>query len=597
MHRASALLGILCLLCVTSTTGAEPQQGVFVQQETNVTNASSYLEPWETSNGLFGIMVTTIGFMGLLLYICCANHGQGNDATVANSSTEDGEIHVMSPTPSRRSSLSGAAASLPPLLGSRAVRWFDNATAIKNEIEAALRNDFTRMPDVQALVDQNLERLESFPRILFQNVSTMSKGAIRRLAAIPSVERVLLRYFKDNSAFQQSIQTGTADGLTFPDILAEFLSQYPELKLPESVALNLATLPDMRERLSQWTASVGEFRTSALEVVAANVSKMSDLRQLVAARLPRLPSLQQTLQHYYLKRKPRLRSYEEAPEYVCDNEFIRHGYRPELVTYQRCVDSLFYLHNESGNIYTHLVGAVLFVVFMVYAGSFYYPKHTNEDRILFFVFWTTAVMCLMFSAIFHTILSHSKEVQHKAAKLDYGGIVFLILGSVESVIYFTFYCHRDLRIIYMSLTLVFGALTAWVTWHPKFDGKNKKHIRVLLFVILSATAFLPVAHFAMIYGMEHTLTVIDVFWLFGISCPLYLIGAAVFVLKVPERFFPGRFDYFFHSHQLWHIFVMSAAYAHYVCVHNMMHYWLHNQCSVETAALMKDMLAHSLDGT
>lgn len=27
------------------------------------------------------------------------------------------------------------------------------------------------------------------------------------------------------------------------------------------------------------------------------------------------------------------------------------------------------------------------------------------------------------------------------------------------------------------------------------------------------------------------------------SCPLYLIGAGVFVLKIPERWFPGMFDY------------------------------------------------------
>lgn len=36
--------------------------------------------------------------------------------------------------------------------------------------------------------------------------------------------------------------------------------------------------------------------------------------------------------------------------------------------------------------------------------------------------------------------------------------------------------------------------------------------------------------------------------------------------RVPEKWFPGRFDLFLHSHQIFHIFVVVAAYAHYLGV-------------------------------
>lgn len=44
------------------------------------------------------------------------------------------------------------------------------------------------------------------------------------------------------------------------------------------------------------------------------------------------------------------------------------------------------------------------------------------------------------------------------------------------------------------------------------------------------------------------------------------VGAAVYALRVPERFKPGRFDYLFNSHQLFHIAVVVAAFVHYQSV-------------------------------
>lgn len=43
----------------------------------------------------------------------------------------------------------------------------------------------------------------------------------------------------------------------------------------------------------------------------------------------------------------------------------------------------------------------------------------------------------------------------------------------------------------------------------------------------------------------------------------YLLGATVYASRVPERWVPGWFCYGFHSHSVFHLLVVAAAYVHY----------------------------------
>jgi adiponectin receptor len=44
---------------------------------------------------------------------------------------------------------------------------------------------------------------------------------------------------------------------------------------------------------------------------------------------------------------------------------------------------------------------------------------------------------------------------------------------------------------------------------------------------------------------------------------LYLTGAIIYGARVPERWWPGRFDLFLHSHQIFHVIVLAASMSHY----------------------------------
>ncbi|KAL3158131.1 hypothetical protein ABBQ32_011728 [Trebouxia sp. C0010 RCD-2024] len=68
------------------------------------------------------------------------------------------------------------------------------------------------------------------------------------------------------------------------------------------------------------------------------------------------------------QQKKRLRqayaAYSHLPKELQDNEFITTGYRGEM-GFLDSVKSLFGLHNETGNIWTHLIGFMLFLILTV----------------------------------------------------------------------------------------------------------------------------------------------------------------------------------------------------------------------------------------
>jgi adiponectin receptor len=112
------------------------------------------------------------------------------------------------------------------------------------------------------------------------------------------------------------------------------------------------------------------------------------------------------------------------------------------------------MHNETVNIYSHLIPAVLFLLgewhIQQYLSS-RYSGVTTTDFIAFSIFVLAAVTCLSLSAIYHTLLNHSKHVEHLCLRLDMLGVVVFILGDLILGIYIVFWCEPYSRNIYWSM--------------------------------------------------------------------------------------------------------------------------------------------------
>jgi hypothetical protein len=150
--------------------------------------------------------------------------------------------------------------------------------------------------------------------------------------------------------------------------------------------------------------------------------------------------------------------YHELPTWQQDNPSIHTGYRPASNSYAKSLQSLSYLHNESVNIYTHLLGCLLFLllsisIFRTIALS--YSASTNEDVYVFACFFAGAIACLGMSATYHTISNHSHKVAKFGNQLDYAGIVGLIWGSFVPVVYYAFGGDEHLRTRYWAMVRVY----------------------------------------------------------------------------------------------------------------------------------------------
>ncbi len=114
---------------------------------------------------------------------------------------------------------------------------------------------------------------------------------------------------------------------------------------------------------------------------------------------------------------------------------------------------MLYLHNETVNIYSHLLGALLFLAFVAYFYSAYYlPTETATifDLTVFSIYLVGVAICFLFSAAYHTLDNHSASCSSIFNHLDYLGIVVLMWGASVATIYYGFYCNRTLQFIYWA---------------------------------------------------------------------------------------------------------------------------------------------------
>ena len=146
--------------------------------------------------------------------------------------------------------------------------------------------------------------------------------------------------------------------------------------------------------------------------------------------------------------------WHEIPSWMKDNHYIQTGYRPVSNSYSTSASSITYLHNESVNIWTHLLGAILAVISALVMYTSIRPrfaKATNEDVLAFSCFFLGAAVCLGMSATYHTLNNHSETVANWGQRLDHIGIVFLIWGSFIPSIYYGYSAEPGLIRVYWSM--------------------------------------------------------------------------------------------------------------------------------------------------
>ncbi|WVZ55861.1 hypothetical protein U9M48_006467 [Paspalum notatum var. saurae] len=319
-------------------------------------------------------------------------------------------------------------------------------------------------------------------------------------------------------------------------------------------------------------------------------------------------------------RRCELVSYDKLPEFLKHNEFIVDHYRSEWPVKDALL-SAFAIHNETINVWTHLIGFFVFLALTVCAATMVPMEYeasshsamaasttgltnlTGNPLVLrsdsrdeavtvamsalrnvsvaaetagpaaaaaghrvarwpFYAYLCGAMFCLLMSSACHLLACHSEHASYVFLRLDYAGITGLIVTSFYPLVYYTFLCHPLFQALYLGFITVSGAAAVAVSLLPVFERPELRWARAGLFACMGASGLVPILHKMLVFGArpEAVLTT-------GYEMAMgafYLAGVLVYSTRVPERWMPGRFDLAGHSHQLFHVLVIAGAYAHYL---------------------------------
>ncbi|OCT64573.1 progestin and adipoQ receptor family member IV L homeolog isoform X2 [Xenopus laevis] len=249
---------------------------------------------------------------------------------------------------------------------------------------------------------------------------------------------------------------------------------------------------------------------------------------------------------------PRLLDWASSPPHLQFNKFVLTGYRP-VASGGECMRSLFYLHNELGNIYTHGIPLLGFLFLL----PLQIPWLQLSVPWLGLVHYLACVTPQLGSVVYHLFMNHhgGAPVYHKLLTLDMCGICLVNTLGALPIIYCTLLCYPSTRTLAL---LAYSALSSYVIFCAVSAHSNVSR--------LCSFAWQAAFRFFIFYlrwadlGFGHPSSLRCYLLMDGLA----LFGGIINISRLPERLHPGKFDYWFNSHQIMHVLVViSIMYLHW----------------------------------
>ncbi|KAK4068518.1 hypothetical protein Purlil1_13776 [Purpureocillium lilacinum] len=257
--------------------------------------------------------------------------------------------------------------------------------------------------------------------------------------------------------------------------------------------------------------------------------------------------------------------WREIPGWQFENEYILSGYRPENADYAEIFSSITFLHNETGNVYTHLIGALLLPpvasIVLRYLARPQFLDVSFMGYFMFGVYFWCAEVCLVLSTLYHLLRPHSHRVEVLWHGLDMLGIVIVNVGTFSSGIYYVFYCDGSVQRVHLAIILTASTVLGGLSTARFFKAPRWRKLKVTAFVALGSSSLIPLVHGVERYGLGHMVQYSGMKW-YLLELLFYGIGAGLYASRFPERLDPGRFDIWGSSHQIFHVAILCAMSTH-----------------------------------
>ncbi|XP_052768975.1 membrane progestin receptor beta-like [Mya arenaria] len=289
-----------------------------------------------------------------------------------------------------------------------------------------------------------------------------------------------------------------------------------------------------------------------------------DLKKLIQQVLAGVP--------WQTKLQPTL-SVEHVP-YVLHEPAILSGYRLLHRPWKYYLFSLFQFHNETVNVWTHLIGCFIILHKMYgYVNEFTF----NVDHVLttLLLFGTTCIVGLFTSAMVHLLHSKSCYIHFVAFMTDYIGATICSFGSGISGIYGSsdeaFYHVMEpfyITLLFVSSYLNFVNLCVAKLWYGHDPHNlNRKYMFIIgmgMQATINAAPFLP-RYSDCFYDDQCSIASLN--YLTAIQI-IFVLEALAFAAHQPEKKWPGKFDIVGHGHQIFHVLIVINHVLQLDCMYN-----------------------------
>lgn len=230
-----------------------------------------------------------------------------------------------------------------------------------------------------------------------------------------------------------------------------------------------------------------------------------------------------------LHRKDQVQEWRRVP-------FIEGSYRLDF-SFQDAFLSLWYWHNETLNIWTHLIGWFLAYWWMVHSLNTWLKDGQPEDKFLFQMIMYASQLQMLCSVSHHWYGCMERSIYLLTARLDYSAIAIILHTCTISVIYYVLHCHPFPFWFHLILDSIFFVIVLGFCWWPLFQTPPFQKFRA--FVFSSLALFIVFSWFHGIYLTPELLHSSSFSYQLSVAFVMG-IGVIIYISRYPERSYPGK---------------------------------------------------------
>ena len=244
--------------------------------------------------------------------------------------------------------------------------------------------------------------------------------------------------------------------------------------------------------------------------------------------------------------------------------YILSGYRQTHQPWRYYFASIFHIHNETLNVWTHLIGSVI-IIYHIYTYFRIYEAAGSDLRWTVLYYGICGLSALMFSSIAHLLHSKSRHTNYVVFLFDYLGCSFWVYGTGIMTVYgvsdptiYTLVKDHYLKWQCFCTVINYVNICAAKLWYGNDIGNPRRTLMTVGGIggqfALNSVPF-SWRYYTCVVDKECHISSLNHITTFLV---MFVLVALLFSWRQPERTWPGRFDIVGGSHQLFHIAVILA---------------------------------------